>query len=575
MSGERVRGRALTLLFAAVLVVTGCNADPGPSADSASSPPPSAALSPAALEPSSPSPSPVQTASPSPTPSPLPATAAIGAAGGTVAVDGGAEITVPKGALKKTATATIAAQPAPAGPTDDWPADAVGPTWSIELGGAKLKKPVTISVPYEPGALLAGQDPASIVLAYRDGDTGRWIIVPSAVDPVTHTVTAEVTHLSDWGLFTVNWDYWIAFIGKAASGNLTDLLEAVGTLTTECETDDGVFEVSNKAANKLLKGCIRKVVDGRATIGVTNLRAIWLAIRSPASGGDDVAGPGDTITFKTGGAKPAQPVIASARMTETAFWYQLADLLVRLLPGGDELTKAASYTRMLAPLAEVVKRAFAGTQAYEKAKAGDGAAAVEALYEVLTGEGFLTDFAFAVVRVGQEYKIGHLKELTPKLLSKILLAANLVVLIGTLLAWDVQFLFGPSYGEVRVRWLVPPSPPTAVADSVQGTWSGGFSHTVTWRQPTSGGPPASFEFYGGYHDTPGPGCEFYTWPTPFKTVDGEARRMTYKESAVETDGCLLIIARNRAGSSAPVLFDLRGGAHEANCEDHAESLFCR
>ena len=260
-------------------------------------------------------------------------------------------------------------------------------TWSIELGGAKLKKPVTISVPYEPGALLAGQDPASIVLAYRDGDTGRWIIVPSAVDPVTHTVTAEVTHLSDWGLFTVNWDYWIAFIGKVASGNLTDLLEAVGTLTTECETDDGVFEVSNKAANKLLKGCIRKVVDGRATIGVTNLRAIWLAIRSPASGGDDVAGPGDTITFKTGGAKPAQPVIASARMTETAFWYQLADLLVRLLPGGDELTKAASYTRMLAPLAEVVKRAFAGTQAYEKAKAGDGAAAVEALVRGPHGRG--------------------------------------------------------------------------------------------------------------------------------------------------------------------------------------------
>ena len=143
---------------------------------------------------------------------------------GTVAAPGGASITVPKGALKKPATATIAAQAPPAGPTDDWPADAVGAAWSVDLGSDKLKKPITLTIPYDPAMLPEGQDAGSILLAYRDGDTERWIPVPSTVDPVAHTVTASVTHLSTWGAFTINWDYWIAFIGKAASGNLTDLL---------------------------------------------------------------------------------------------------------------------------------------------------------------------------------------------------------------------------------------------------------------------------------------------------------------------------------------------------------------
>jgi len=56
--------------------------------------------------------------------------------------------------------------------------------------------------------------------------------VPATVNPVAHTVTASVSHLSSWGLFTINWDYWLGFIAKAASGNLTDLLGALGTLTT-------------------------------------------------------------------------------------------------------------------------------------------------------------------------------------------------------------------------------------------------------------------------------------------------------------------------------------------------------
>ena len=366
MSEKRVTGRAFTLLLAAALIITGCSPDPSPSPtpSPAVDPVPSQALAPPDASTPSPSPSPAPSARPTPLPSPV--TGSVDGAGGTVKVPGGASITVPKGALKKPATATIAAEAPPAGPADDWPADAVGAAWSVDLGGTKLRKPITLTIPYDPERLPAGEDASSILLAYRDGDTERWIPVPSTVDPVAHTVTASVTHLSTWGAFTINWDYWIAFIGKAASGNLTDLLEAAQTLTTKCETSDGGFKVNNGESMGLIKGCIRKVADGEATIGVTNMRAIWFAYQPP-QGHDDVIGPGDTVKFRAGGTL-GQPLRAYAKMTEYAFWYQTIDLVVRCLPGSDQFTRLGTYGALIGDLVVALKALWSSSQAWRDSR---------------------------------------------------------------------------------------------------------------------------------------------------------------------------------------------------------------
>ena len=520
----RVKGRAFALLLAGLLLVTGCTSDPTPSTSPAADPLASPGLAAPDASTPSPSPSPAPPASPSPPRSP--ATGSVDVAGGTVAVPGGASITVPRGALKKPATATIAAQAPPAEPTDAWPADAVGAVWSIDLGGDELKKPITLTIPYDAAALPSDQEPGSILLAYRDDDTGRWIPVPSTVDPVAHTLTASVTHLSTWGPFTINWDYWIAFIGKVASANLTDLLGAVQTAATKCATSDGVFKVSNGATNDLLKGCIRKVVSGEATIGVTNMRAIWLAVRSPASGDDRVTGPGDTVTFKTGGAKLAQPVVASARMTEEAFWHQLVDLLVRLLPGSEEFSKAGSYSVLVGDLVVAQKALWGSSQAWDKYRAGDATGAAEEIFAVLTGETFLTTFVKAAIAAGQEYGWPELSKLTPKLLSRIFLGANLAVLIGTLVAWDIQFLFGPSYGEVRVTWLGPPPKPAGVTVSARGP-----GHSID-----------CYEGFCGYTPSGGPSPWRLTW----KDVAGEEGYRVYSAAKAwygsdDPDECVVII----------------------------------
>jgi len=113
------------------------------------------------------------------------------------------------GALTTAASGSIAAQPAPpANPTPTWPSRAVGLAWQISLGGAEPVKPVTVTVPYDPSLLPAGTAPSELFLAYRDPTTNAWVAVPSTVDASAHTVSAQVSHLSLWAPFTIDWNYW-------------------------------------------------------------------------------------------------------------------------------------------------------------------------------------------------------------------------------------------------------------------------------------------------------------------------------------------------------------------------------
>ena len=287
-------------VLALALLIAACGSTPAPTA----SPGPTLGATPTP----SPSPSP----SPSPTPLPSPVTGSIPVSGGTVNVPGGASLTVGSGILQAPATATITAQAPVDSPTQAWPADPVGPAWLVDLGGIQLAKPVTLSIAFDAASLPTGTDPAEIMLAYQDAATGSWVPVPATVNPVAHTVTASVSHLSSWGLFTINWDYWLGFIAKAASGNLTDLLGALGTLTTPCAEKSAGFVVDNSGANGMVKGCVQKVVNGTATIGVTNMKLISFALSGGAldvtSG--TILDAGDTVTFTAGGAKLAQPLVA-------------------------------------------------------------------------------------------------------------------------------------------------------------------------------------------------------------------------------------------------------------------------
>ncbi|MCB2230758.1 hypothetical protein KQH82_08595 [bacterium] len=67
--------------------------------------------------------------------------------------------------------------------------------------GLVFDKPVTVTMSYRD-ADLAGVDASSIRIGYLNEQTGQWEDMVCAVDPVTMTVTAQLTHFSAYGLIS-------------------------------------------------------------------------------------------------------------------------------------------------------------------------------------------------------------------------------------------------------------------------------------------------------------------------------------------------------------------------------------
>lgn len=127
-------------------------------------------------------------------PSPQPSgntPATIGPAGGTVRHASGAEVVVPAGALAAPAAVEIAATSAGA-PT--WPSDvtAFGEVYAFTPHGTRFAVPVSVSVPFDPTRVPAGQIP---VLYKTDATGTRWEPVADAVVDGA-TVRGSVTGFS-------------------------------------------------------------------------------------------------------------------------------------------------------------------------------------------------------------------------------------------------------------------------------------------------------------------------------------------------------------------------------------------
>jgi hypothetical protein len=76
---------------------------------------------------------------------------------------------------------------APAGPAIDITAkDAAGNVIHT------LSAPITITIGYDPSIT----DTSKLVISFFDTTTNSWVALPTTVDPVAHTLTAVVTHLT-------------------------------------------------------------------------------------------------------------------------------------------------------------------------------------------------------------------------------------------------------------------------------------------------------------------------------------------------------------------------------------------
>ena len=113
----------------------------------------------------------------------------VSAAGATITAEG-ATLVVPPGAVATDTRVEITRLDAPfhqnpyaRDEADAIPAIPVGPAFDFGPAGVAFKTPVTVTLPYDPAALLNGYD--QVAIAYYTGT--RWVVLGGTVDAAAHT----------------------------------------------------------------------------------------------------------------------------------------------------------------------------------------------------------------------------------------------------------------------------------------------------------------------------------------------------------------------------------------------------
>ncbi|GAA4470935.1 hypothetical protein GCM10023189_60570 [Nibrella saemangeumensis] len=120
-------------------------------------------------------------------------TTTIGPQGGKLtSADERLTITVPAGAVETAQTFSIQ-------PISSTGPQSLGAGFRLAPHGTTFKKPVTITVRYDP-ALLLGTVAEALSLAYQNSK-GVWVLAAtSKVNTDAHTLSVETTHFSDWSV---------------------------------------------------------------------------------------------------------------------------------------------------------------------------------------------------------------------------------------------------------------------------------------------------------------------------------------------------------------------------------------
>jgi hypothetical protein len=132
----------------------------------------------------------------------------VGPEGGLVAsLDGRLTLEVPPGALAVRVNLTIDAAEA-------WPTGALGPVFAVRPSGTSFSTPATFVYRYQP-ADIAPVPAAEIRLAVASGST--WTPLNTTVNTVMGTASAQVTHLSTYGLVRAG-DAGVGDAGRGGAG---------------------------------------------------------------------------------------------------------------------------------------------------------------------------------------------------------------------------------------------------------------------------------------------------------------------------------------------------------------------
>src|SRR5271157_4600293 len=117
-----------------------------------------------------------------------------------ISSDGLVSLSIPSGTVGLTANGTpltqISILPDTTLPAPTSGADIIGLTYDFEPSGATFNPAIYMKFTYNPANIPSGGDETSLIMAFYSTSTGQWVTVPAVVDPVTHTITAQVSHFT-------------------------------------------------------------------------------------------------------------------------------------------------------------------------------------------------------------------------------------------------------------------------------------------------------------------------------------------------------------------------------------------
>lgn len=157
---------------------------------------------------------------------------------------------------------------------------AAGSQVSFQLTGAALVHTATLTMPVDPAALQqaggAASQPDAAWLAFYDAVGHRWQYAGGRYDPVTHSVSAQVAHLSLWAPFTFAWQQ----IGAALRQALSGLLSERATLAP-CPRVSGVTVSDSGGPDGPVIGCASEARAGQLTVTITSNRGYAMVVPTP------------------------------------------------------------------------------------------------------------------------------------------------------------------------------------------------------------------------------------------------------------------------------------------------------
>jgi len=148
--------------------------------------------------------------------------------------DGLVSLDIPSGSVGLTATGTplqqISILPVTSPPAPPSGGDLISLAYDFEPSGATFNPAIYMQFTFNPAIIPTGVSENNLVVAFYNTSNGEWVTVPAAVDPVSHTITAQVSH------FTIYCVMYLPATMSTSTMTTTSILTTISTTMTTPRT---------------------------------------------------------------------------------------------------------------------------------------------------------------------------------------------------------------------------------------------------------------------------------------------------------------------------------------------------